>query len=711
MSNPPLELQTGPLLEKPVALSAHLLHLYQSLAGVTEGEAILRAAAAVFRRAIPLDRLLFLALDEQGLPWVGVQIWHQQEELAHMEVQRAFAALDIVQQAWRENTPFVIPDTRQDAAWRGLPEAWQQMRSALWFPLRSRGGVMGVGLLARRPPRAFTSSDAAAAVILGEAVGNALWSNAAMRSQRDRAELSRLLAEGVEHLAQTLKPEEVVRGVLLQVHQALDTEVTLAYLCQRGSANEAVFVLQEALGPVPQTLIGKRYQAGASPFFQKAAVQKTLWWPNLAENPAAWQTLLPEALQVRHGYSVPIRAEGRLLGLLLALNPRRRAGMAGHAREMLSALANVAGVILNHAHLFAALQQAHEEYRTLFNDTLDWIFITDLQGYIVEANQSAKDSLGFTWEELRSGKVPITRVHTPDARVVPEDLSTVQPAPPLRYEAEVVIPEREPVPVEVYLRRVTVGGRPRLQWILRDITEAKQLETLREDLLSMVYHDLRSPLANIVSGVEELLRMGIEDETVRRVLHIVRRAAERIQRLTSTMLDIQRLEAGQPLVNPRPILPSQLIAAAVEAVQPLAEGKGHALETVLPNRPLPSVLADAEMVRRVLINLMENAVKYMEEPGRIWVGARQESEERVRFWVKDTGPGIPPEEQPRLFEKYARLSTGKRVKGIGLGLAYCRLAVEAHGGEIGVESTPGQGATFFFTLPVASSPQPGNAGG
>ena len=385
--------------------------------------------------------------------------------------------------------------------------------------------------------------------------------------------------------------------------------------------------------------------------------------------------------------------------------------MGGHVREMLNALASVAGVILNHARLFVALQQAHEEYRTLFNDTLDWIFITDLRGYIVEANQSAKESLGFTWEEMRSGEVPITRIHTPDAKVVPEDLSTVQPAPPLRYEAEVVPPGREPVPVEVYLRRVTVGGKPRLQWILRDITEAKQLETLREDLLSMVYHDLRSPLANIISGVEVLLGMGIEDETARNVLHIIRRAAERIQRLTSTMLDIRRLEAGQPLAKPKPVSPGQLIAEAVDAVQPLAEGKGHILEAVLPDQPLPPVLADDEMIRRVLINLLENAVKYIGKPGHIWVGAKQEGEGWVRFWVKDTGPGIPPEEQPRLFEKYARLSTGKRAKGIGLGLAYCRLAVEAHGGKIGVESTPGQGATFFFTLPVASAAKSDNAGG
>jgi len=124
----------------------------------------------------------------------------------------------------------------------------------------------------------------------------------------------------------------------------------------------------------------------------------------------------------------------------------------------------------------------------------------------------------------------------------------------------------------------------------------------------------------------------------------------------------------------------------------------------LPEEPLPLVMADAEMIRRVLINLLENACKYTPNGEHIWIGAQQETEGWVRFWVRDTGPGIPPEEQDTLFEKYTRASTSKGAEGLGLGLAYCRLAVEAHHGQIGVYSRPNEGATFYFTLPIAPIP-------
>jgi signal transduction histidine kinase len=114
---------------------------------------------------------------------------------------------------------------------------------------------------------------------------------------------------------------------------------------------------------------------------------------------------------------------------------------------------------------------------------------------------------------------------------------------------------------------------------------------------------------------------------------------------------------------------------------------------------LPEVEADMDMIHRVLINLLENAIKYTPADGRITISARKE-EEHVLIEVSDSGPGIATSDQQRIFEKYARIRRGSRSKGIGLGLAFCRLAVEAHGGKIWVESEPGQGSSFLFTLPL-----------
>ncbi len=697
-SNP----NADPTQPVPLATEAQtpLLRLYQALAGVLQMEEALHIAAEQLSQALPTDALLLLLVSDCGERLAGLQRQGQETHLLSPETQQEMLSLGLVQALLGGQTPLLLTDTRQDPEWKPLGPSWQHFRSALGFPLRSRQGVVGLGLIARRPPRAFGTSETALAQALGEALGNLLLSIREAHHHAERAELSRVLAEGITILTQTLDLQEVVERILVQVERALHVEAALLYLYD---ADQDDLILRAAVGKALRSALGRHYPPRIGILRRVLHSEHALWLPDLE----AQATSLSEALPItgfvpRTGFGVPIRVEGQLLGILLAVNPGQVISIS-HVEEMLDALASVAGVTLKHARLFAQLQQAHEEYRTLFNDTLDWIFITNLEGYIVEANKSAKEMIGFTWEDMRSGKIAISRVHTPDPEVVPKDLSTIPSDPPLRYEAEVTLPSGETVPVQVYVRRVTVGGKARLQWILRDISEAKQLETLREDLLSMIYHDLRSPLANIVSGVDVLESLQDENDSMARtVLDIIRRAADRIQRLTSTMLDIRRLEAGQPLAKLEPASPQQLIEEALDAVRPLATSKGQTLHLEIPDPNLPEVMADPEMIRRVLINLLENAVKYTPEEGQIWIGAQQEPEGWVRFWVRDNGPGIPLEEQEKLFEKYTRVSTSKGAKGLGLGLAYCRLAVEAHGGSINVSSRPGAGATFYFTLPVAS---------
>jgi signal transduction histidine kinase len=140
-----------------------------------------------------------------------------------------------------------------------------------------------------------------------------------------------------------------------------------------------------------------------------------------------------------------------------------------------------------------------------------------------------------------------------------------------------------------------------------------------------------------------------------------------------------------------------LASEAIEQVQPIAESKGIRLVNEVPPR-LPMVDVDADMIRRVVINLIENAVKYTPGEGLVSVQARSGAKE-MTVAVKDTGPGIPTGEHTRIFNKFARLQREAAPKGLGLGLAFCKMAVEAHNGRIWVESQPGKGATFSFTLP------------
>ena len=193
--------------------------------------------------------------------------------------------------------------------------------------------------------------------------------------------------------------------------------------------------------------------------------------------------------------------------------------------------------------------------------------------------------------------------------------------------------------------------------------------------------------------------MKDDDEAIQTVLSIALRSGRRLSRLIEQLLDLEQLETGQAVLHKSEASLSGLIAEAVEEVHPVAEGKGHVLSINLGSDSLPLVDMDGEMIRRVLINLLENAIKYSPSEGKISVKLDR-SDNNLRVEVSDNGPGIPKEDQTSIFEKFARVQRKGRPKGLGLGLAFCRLAVEAHGGRIWVKSEPGQGSAFYFTLPT-----------
>ncbi len=236
-------------------------------------------------------------------------------------------------------------------------------------------------------------------------------------------------------------------------------------------------------------------------------------------------------------------------------------------------------------------------------------------------------------------------------------------------------------------------------------TAHQRYRELQENLTAMVYHDMRSPLANVTNSLELLRSLLSEnvDETIASVLSIAERGANRIQRLTNSLLDISRLESGQPIIHRKTVDPLGILHEAMEIVLPTIKERGQPLETDLP-ACLPLIFVERDMILRVLINLLENASKYSHNNKPIYIGAsvlEQNGHEWVMFSVKDSGLGIPSEDLEYIFQKFARSSYHRdKVRGIGLGLTFCRLAVEGHGGTIWAESQVNEGSQFFFTLPV-----------
>jgi PAS domain S-box-containing protein len=401
---------------------------------------------------------------------------------------------------------------------------------------------------------------------------------------------------------------------------------------------------------------------------------------------------------------VPILVRDDLVGVLTLVHAQPNFFGTDHL-ALLQAIADQAGIAINNARLYESLQASNQRYHELFEDSIDPIIVTNLEGKIQEVNRQAARVSGRGREALQG--ILIWDLQSIRPEWLQENMRGIQSGETVSCETEFQSQGGPDIPVEVYVRKISFAGEDMLQWIIRDISERKQLDVLREDLSAMIYHDLRSPMANIVSSLDMLRALLPEDDNqvMQQVLAIAIRSTERMQRLINSLLDINRLEAGQSIANRKVVEVSQLIHEALDAVQPITTTKHQKVNTVIEDDAL-RISVDEDMIRRVLINLLENATKFTFVDGSIEVGARAE-DGRVQLWVKDTGPGIPPEAQEIIFNKFSRIqiermqSPDRIPKGLGLGLAFCKLAVEAHGGTIGVKSELGEGSCFYFTVPAA----------
>jgi two-component system, NtrC family, sensor histidine kinase KinB len=358
----------------------------------------------------------------------------------------------------------------------------------------------------------------------------------------------------------------------------------------------------------------------------------------------------------------------------------------------------LAAMAIRNAQYYESVQVAHIRYYQLFEDSIYPILITSWKGTILEANRQASLSSGYSNEQLLSQS--FLSLHTFNDQDGKNYMRLLQKNQTVTYESELITRNGEKIPIEVHARKIEFQGEDSLQWILRDIRERKELDSLREDLSATIYHDLRAPLANIISSLDILERMlPVETtESMRTIFEITNRSTERMQRLISSLLDINRLENGQAITNRKTADISEIIQEAVDVILPSSQPKMQTISRdIQPG--LPTVLVDVDMIRRVVINLLENAVKFTPINGNIEIGAGMR-DENLAVWVQDTGPGIPEEYKETIFLKFTRVKHENAPKGVGLGLAFCRLAVTAHGGKIWVESDPGQGSRFIFTLPV-----------
>jgi signal transduction histidine kinase len=248
------------------------------------------------------------------------------------------------------------------------------------------------------------------------------------------------------------------------------------------------------------------------------------------------------------------------------------------------------------------------------------------------------------------------------------------------------------------IRRVITNEIARVQ-LARLYDDAREAAAAREEVLKIVSHDLRNPL-NTIGMAAEMILEQTDQATQARSVGIIRRTSDRMNRMVQDLLDVAKLETGRLAIELEIVEVTALVGEAMEMFGPLAAERALELTPIVAP-DLPSVYVDRGRMLQVLSNLVGNAIKFTPAQGRITLRATH-ADGMVRFAVIDTGPGIPPDQMQRIFGRFWQAKPSDR-RGLGLGLTIAKSIVEAHGGHIGADSSPGAGTEFWFTVPVAGS--------
>jgi len=592
-----------------------------------------------------------------------------------------------------------VPDTSKDERWLIRPDDTDRLgsKSAICVPLLAREKLVGVLTLVHTKTDAFSTGQLDLMQAIADQAGIAVLNARLYTESQRQARVMTALAEGAAVMNASLRMDDVYQRVLIQTMQALQVETVVLGMIEGES-----LVFRAAAGHNAGNILGRTIELGVGITGIVTREGRGVIVPDVHKEKNFHEVDRLGGEETRALLIAPIQAQGRVIGVLEAINPIVKA-FDPDALLVMTGIGGLAGTTIQNAELFERLQAAHKRYRDLFEESIDPIIITDWEGQIIEANRQASLLSAYTREQLQ--EMSIDQLHEVNWTKTGMEFELLRNAQMITYESSLHRQDESHVPAEIHARRVEFDSTDSIQWILRDITERKELDGLREDLTSMIYHDLRSPLANIVSSLDVISYMVPEEEreTVQSILKIAENSTDRIQRLVSSLLDVSRLESGQPVADQSVVDTLALTRKALQDVEPTIKGRKQILMDELPDS-LPHIWVDEDMARRVMINLIENSSKYSPGEGTIEVGAQAE-DGWVHFWVKDQGSGIPASEQDHIFDKFTRLRGKGKIGGLGIGLAFCRLAVQGHGGRIWVESDTGKGSTFHFTFPVATQAQ------
>lgn len=615
------------------------------------------------------------------------------------------AAEGVIGRAFRAAATQYVPNVAQEPAY--IPYQ-AHLSSELAVPLQRGGRVLGVLNLESDRPNAFDAEAIALAESLADAITLALEKAESHADIRQYAANLNVMYTLARMLSQSLVLEDTLTRALKSVLELLNFDLGIVSLADPALPAQQIVVARNPAHAAEA-------EPGATICAYIHAHARSLHLSDVETAPdAPPEIIAPLRAGGMHAcIAFPLQHRQHPLGALCLLAHQPRA-FAAEDEALHQSIGQQLAIAVTNARLFQAIADERGRLQALIDANSDGILFVGADMNLLVINAAALQMLGLpgkptTWvnrslalllHALRRGAPVAARLALREARRV-RDGDTIT------GQGEVTIQPRHVAWTNLAVQSAGLSlGR---LIILHDITQERLLDRMREDLTHTMVHDLRNPLTGIYSALK-LLNNGVK-ETLKtdyqRLLDIAIHNSERMLHLVNAILDISRLESGQMPLERTALEPHALVESVIQSQQPQAADRDvHLLNEMPPD--LPALWADQSLIERVLQNLIGNALKFTPAGGRVSVSAcrlpddNPDTPGRIAISVSDTGEGIPPEIRECLFEKF---TTGQQAgRGTGLGLTFCKMALEAHGERIWVESTGPAGTTFTFTLPEVQNP-------
>jgi PAS domain S-box-containing protein len=595
------------------------------------------------------------------------------------------------------------------------------VKALINVPLSSNGRTIGVlGVDNKMSSKTFSRADQDLLVLLAEhaatAIGNASLYGQTHKDLIRQVKEFTVMQEVARDLNAIMDLDRIARLVLHHAQRMTSAEAGIIGLVANDNQMQDIHVNWTSTGYLTALIenrswapdwktdiIGQAASSGRAVLVNHALMQAE------RELPSARGPRLP---YTRSRLAMPILRGGRVLGVIEIQSSKPNA-FTNSTQRFLTTLADHAAVAIENTLLFDMVLDEQNKTKFILQSIADGVYTVDRDLHILTFNPAAERITGWREDEAR-GKPCTTVFHEAgnemsihQATLIQQVLSSGEPVTSDPDAPAILTRDGHPVYISssaspLRNRENTVVG---VVVAFRDVSAERELDRLKSDFVSMVSHELRSPLANLSAAIELMLDASDHRTPSIEPLHIARANAQRLTHLIENILNVSQIEAGQMRVQVEPIILLSVIRQVIEGAQ--AQTSRHQLMLRAPES-IPFVLADKSKIEIVLNNLLTNAINYSPLGGRVLVRIARAVRNEIVVSVIDEGIGISPEHLDKLFTRFYRVdaSDGRDVYGHGLGLYISKHLIELQGGRIWVRSKEGNGSCFSFTLPIVPEPEP-----